>query len=86
MGFLEVLAGVTKIKVAPNDLLGPSEASETPSGCSCPPQLHLGSRRTSGVLMGFLEVLAGVTKIKVAPNDLLGPSQHVADCFLINAQ
>ena len=36
--------------------------------------------------MGFLEVLAGVTKIKVAPNDLLGPSQHVADCFLINAQ
>ena len=29
MGFLEVLAGVTKIKVAPNDLLGPSEASET---------------------------------------------------------
>ena len=86
MGFLEVFAGVTKIKVAPNDLLGSSEASETPSGCSCPPQLHLGSRRTSGVLMGFLEVLAGVTKIKVAPNDLLGPSQHVADCFLINAQ
>ena len=63
MGFLEVFAGVTKIKVAPNDLLGPSEASETLSGCSCPPQFHLGSRRTSGVLMGFLEVLACVTKI-----------------------
>ena len=66
MGFLEVLAGVTKIKVAQYDPLGSLEPSETPSGHSCPLQLQLGSRRTGGVLMGFLEVLAGVTKIKVA--------------------
>ena len=66
--------------------LGPENPQKPHLDNACPPQLHLGSRRTSGVLMGFLEVLAGVTKIKVAPNDLLGPSQHVADCFLINAQ
>ena len=66
MGFLEVLAGVTKIKVDPYHLLGSLEPSETLSGHSCPPQLQLGSRRTGGVLIGFLEVLAGVTKIKVA--------------------
>ena len=86
MWFFEVLAGVTKIKVDPYHSLGSLEPPETPSGHSCPPQLQLGSRRIGGVLMGFLEVLAGVTKIKVAPNELLGPSQHVADCFLINAQ
>ena len=52
MGFLEVLAGVTKIEVDPYHPLGSLEPSETPSGCSCPPQLQLGSRRTGGVLMG----------------------------------
>ena len=69
MGFLEALAGVTKIKVAPNDPLRSREPSETPSGCSCPPQLQLKSRRTGGVLMGFLEVLDGVAFIKVAQYD-----------------
>ena len=72
MVFLGVLTGVTKIKVAQNDSLGSLEPPETPSGCSCPPQLQLESRRIGGVLMGFLGVLAGVTKIKVAPNDPLG--------------
>ena len=62
---------MTKIKVAQNDPLGSLEPPETPSGCSCPPQLQLESRRIGGVLMGFLGVLAGVTKIKVAPNDPL---------------
>ena len=69
MGFLEVLAGVTKIKVAQYDPLGSLEPSETPSGCSCSPQLQLGSRRKGGILIRFFEVLAGVTFIKVAQYD-----------------
>ena len=83
MGFLEVLAGVTKIEVDPYHPLGSLEPSETLSGYSCPQQLQLGSRRTGGVLMWFFEVLAGVTKIKVDPYHSLGslePSETPSGC------